>query len=123
MSKNMTCIYCPLGCRIHIEKKGKTTQITGYRCKDGEEYILQEIRDPKRMLTTTVPINNGPSVLLSMSKPICFDNSFSGMRPTARTRQSQGINRSVPTKGFNDSSTFATVTPSTRFLPMMLVTV
>jgi len=64
MSKNMTCIYCPLGCRIHIEKKGKTTQITGYRCKDGEEYILQEIRDPKRMLTTTVPINNGILCLL-----------------------------------------------------------
>lgn len=64
MSESMTCICCPLGCRIHIEKKGETTQITGHRCKEGEEYTLQEIRDPRRFLTTTVPINNGMLSLL-----------------------------------------------------------
>jgi len=64
MSESMTCICCPLGCRVHIEKKGKKTQITGHRCKKGEEYALQEIRDPRRILTTTVSIKNGMLCLL-----------------------------------------------------------
>ena len=53
---------------------------------------------------------------------ICFDNSFSGINPTAKIRQSQGINISVSFTGSIDSSTFATVTPSTRFFPLIFVT-
>ena len=64
MSESMTCICCPLGCRVHIEGKGEKTQITGHKCKKGEEYALQEIRDPRRILTTTVPIDNGMLCLL-----------------------------------------------------------
>ena len=63
----MTCICCPLGCRVHIEKKWEKTQITGHRCKKGEEYALQEIRDPRRILTTTVPIDNGMLCLLPVT--------------------------------------------------------
>jgi len=64
MSESMTCICCPFGCRVHIEGKGEKTQITGHKCKKGEEYALQEIRDPRRILTTTVPIDNGMLCLL-----------------------------------------------------------
>ncbi|MCX8095462.1 MAG: DUF1667 domain-containing protein [Caldisericia bacterium] len=48
--KEITCIICPVGCRIlYIEDK-----ITNYKCKKGLKYAIEELENPKRGLTTTL---------------------------------------------------------------------
>lgn len=48
--KEITCIVCPIGCRILIENE----EISNYKCKRGLKYAIDELKNPKRMLTTTV---------------------------------------------------------------------
>lgn len=48
--KEITCIICPIGCKISIEGE----KIKNYRCKRGLIYATQEIENPKRGLTTTI---------------------------------------------------------------------
>ena len=58
MNDVVTCISCPLGCRIHVNKKEDDVTVAGHQCKKGEEYAIQEINDPRRILTTTVKLEN-----------------------------------------------------------------
>ena len=58
--RDLTCIGCPLGCRLEIElKDGKAWRIDGPTCKKGKKYAEQEVTDPRRMLTTTVALAGG----------------------------------------------------------------
>lgn len=59
----VVCIKCPLGCRIEVELKGRI-KVSGNMCKIGEEYAINEVKNPKRILTTTVFIKNGRQALL-----------------------------------------------------------
>lgn len=60
-----TCIVCPNGCVIETQiEDGKLLSITGNKCKRGEEYVQQELADPRRTIATTVPIEN-------TSLPLC----------------------------------------------------
>ena len=59
IKQKITCIQCPLGCQITVIKKDKELKISGFECKKGEEYAKNEVIDPKRIVTTTVFIENG----------------------------------------------------------------
>lgn len=59
MKKAITCIVCPLGCSINIESKENKLLIEGYQCERGKKYAEEEIRNPKRVLTTTVKVKDG----------------------------------------------------------------
>ncbi|MCL2812204.1 MAG: DUF1667 domain-containing protein [Clostridia bacterium] len=48
------CIVCPKGCRLQLESNGE--RVTGNQCPLGEEYGRKEVRDPTRVLTSTVRI-------------------------------------------------------------------
>ncbi|MDR2363347.1 MAG: DUF1667 domain-containing protein [Spirochaetaceae bacterium] len=50
----MTCIVCPNGCRIQVEKKAEGLAITGNQCKRGAAFAEAEITNPTRTVTTTV---------------------------------------------------------------------
>lgn len=53
--KNVTCIVCPVGCRIEVEvENGNILNLSGYRCTRGLQYAKDEVTSPKRILTTTV---------------------------------------------------------------------
>lgn len=54
------CIVCPTGCEIQV-KKNESGDISfdGYTCKRGLEYAEQEYYEPKRILTTTMRVQNG----------------------------------------------------------------
>ncbi len=54
MKKEFTCIVCPVGCKLVVDGD----QISGNRCPRGLAYALQEIKDPKRVVTTTVATNS-----------------------------------------------------------------
>lgn len=55
MTRTMTCIKCPKGCRLTVETDGTVTiSVTGHKCPLGEQYARQEIEAPMRTLTTSV---------------------------------------------------------------------
>ena len=52
--KALTCILCPNGCRLTVEKEGERLSITGNQCQRGIGFAEAEITHPTRTLTTTV---------------------------------------------------------------------
>jgi CxxC motif-containing protein len=58
--KDYICIVCPKSCKgsVCVENE-EVVKTEGYDCKNGDKYAVNEYTDPKRMLTTTVTINNG----------------------------------------------------------------
>ncbi len=58
MKQLITCISCPVGCRMEITVEGeKVVSITGNGCKRGEVYGRQESISPERMVTAVVQIS------------------------------------------------------------------
>ncbi|SHH36668.1 DUF1667 domain-containing protein [Tepidibacter thalassicus] len=80
MEKNITCIVCPMGCRMKVIKHedGNYT-VEGNTCKRGEKYAIEEMTCPKRVVTTTVKIKDGVLNLLPVKtngpipKELIFD--------------------------------------------------
>ncbi|MCD6551556.1 DUF1667 domain-containing protein [Thermotoga sp.] len=74
MLKNIVCVQCPIGCKIKVElnEDGHIKSIIGNRCPRGVEYAKDEIRDPKRVVPTSIKVLNGELPLASVKtdKPI-----------------------------------------------------
>ena len=66
------CIACPKGCRLRINRQGETIVASEQGCKRGEQYAIQEMTDPHRMVATTIRIQNSSHPLLPVytSAPI-----------------------------------------------------
>ena len=58
------CVACPKGCRLRVNHLGETFVISDQECKRGEEYAIQEMTDPRRMVATTIRLAHGPHPLL-----------------------------------------------------------
>ena len=54
--KELICIVCPKGCRLHVGEDGN---VTGNSCPRGAQYGYDEATHPKRILTTTVAVYGG----------------------------------------------------------------
>lgn len=58
MTYELTCINCPMGCRITADYDGKeVTNIQGYTCVRGKSYAQTEITNPTRMVTALCRIH------------------------------------------------------------------
>ena len=80
VKKEITCIVCPIGCKILVKTDGsKFEALDGFKCKRGIEYAKSEALDPRRMLTTSVLVIDGewPLVSVKSSKPVPKDKLFS----------------------------------------------
>jgi CxxC motif-containing protein len=70
----IVCVGCPLGCRttLRIDRHGDVVKITGYKCKEGRQYVLREHRSPVRIFTATVLTEKSARPLLPVrtDKPI-----------------------------------------------------
>lgn len=64
MQKEYICINCPLSCDLTLTDDNGTLSVTGNTCKRGEDYAKNEYRNPLRMLTTTLRLEQGDSRLL-----------------------------------------------------------
>ncbi len=65
--RTFTCIICPNGCTIEAEYEGEQiVGIAGQQCKRGEEYVRQELTDPRRTIATTVSISGASIPLCSV---------------------------------------------------------
>ena len=52
--KQITCITCPIGCRITVEVVDGGYRFSGNQCRQGAEFAETELVSPKRSLATTV---------------------------------------------------------------------
>ena len=79
MKYELTCINCPMGCRITADYDGKeVTNIQGYTCARGKAYAQTEITDPTRMVTALVGVEGSRAPLSvktqsPIRKPLIFD--------------------------------------------------
>ncbi|MBM7558669.1 DUF1667 domain-containing protein [Marinitoga litoralis] len=66
--KELTCVRCPLGCKVRIEytEELEVIDVAGNKCPRGREYAIQEISDPHRILVTSVKVKNGKYPLASI---------------------------------------------------------
>lgn len=76
---NITCIVCPMGCPLVVTKTNDGYKVEGNTCKRGEKYGVEELTNPKRVITTTVKLENSYLNLLpvktkeSIPKDMMFD--------------------------------------------------
>jgi CxxC motif-containing protein len=71
MTKNITCIGCPLGCGITVTMEGdKVLKVEGNSCNRGESFAINEAADPRRILTTTMRTTSGGLVPVKTNIPL-----------------------------------------------------
>ena len=69
MTKNLTCIGCPMGCQLTAEiVDGAVLSVTGNTCKRGEDYARKECVAPMRTVTGTVRLTAGRILLRNTQK-------------------------------------------------------
>lgn len=72
-TRTMTCVTCPIGCEMTVEYENKKLiSVSGATCKRGEKYAADEIENPRRTVTSTIPVNGEMVKLLPVKtdKPI-----------------------------------------------------
>jgi len=71
--KHFTCVTCPVGCEVDVEvKDGNIVSLKGNKCDKVKEFVLQELKEPMRVLTTIVRIKGAKYAMLPVrtDKPI-----------------------------------------------------
>lgn len=110
MKRTFTCIVCPNGCEITAEYEGAAVlSITGATCPKGEDYVRQELTDPRRTIATSVRLLGGelPLVSVRLDAPIPKGEIFRVMEQinqitlTAPTRVGQVLIENVCGLGSN----------------------
>lgn len=81
ITKELTCIICPLGCDLKVElEDGGVTSVTGNTCKRGAEYAKNECTNPTRTVTSTMRCENGMPVAVKTDRTIPKDKIFECMK-------------------------------------------
>ena len=55
----LTCIMCPVGCELTVQKNGDEIEVSGFGCIRGKRYAETEITSPSRMITALVKTKKG----------------------------------------------------------------
>jgi len=90
VEEKIICIGCPLGCEttLKIDDQGEVVKIIGYKCKEGQQYVLEEYRSPVRVFTATVLTENSSRSLLPVrtNRPILKTKLMEAARALVSTR-------------------------------------
>ncbi|MBQ8080890.1 MAG: DUF1667 domain-containing protein [Clostridia bacterium] len=74
MIRPFTCIVCPNGCEITAEYEPGREEISvkGAGCPRGNEYVRQELIEPRRTIASSVRLLHGelPLVSVRLDKPV-----------------------------------------------------
>lgn len=91
--KKLTCIVCPKGCDICVEASIDGYEISGNKCTRGKEYALNEIKNPKRSITSTVKtvFKAIPRLPVRSDKDIDLQDIFPVMRELSKVEIIQPI--------------------------------
>ena len=87
-AKEITCIVCPIGCKILVKTDGTQFEILdGNKCNKGIEYARNEALDPRRMLTTSILVENGnwPLVSVKSTQPVPKEKLFTVLQEIKKT--------------------------------------
>lgn len=88
MTRELTCISCPLGCplKVELDEKGQVLSVTGNTCQRGEAYGRKEVTAPTRTVTSTVKVEGGtvPVVSVRTVADIPKDKIFACMEEIRR---------------------------------------
>lgn len=89
----MTCIVCPNGCSLNVEKNGEEIKVTGNRCPRGEQFARTELIKPMRTICSTVrTVFPGVPVLpVRTSREIPKDQIFAVMKEISRVELNQRV--------------------------------
>ena len=81
MTRTITCICCPVGCRLQVTVKNDGMVFAkGNQCKRGLDYARQECVSPKRMITAVIKLQNHATPLSVKTEfPIPKDQIFACM--------------------------------------------
>lgn len=93
--KEITCIVCPIGCKILVKTDGKHFKVCdGQKCKKGIEYARSEALDPRRMLTSSIFVKNGEWSLVSVksSKPVPKHKVFDVLKEIKKSSVKAPVN-------------------------------
>ena len=80
--RELTCINCPMGCRITVTMEGDNIiSVEGNTCKRGHLYACNEVKSPVRTVTTTIKVTGGVSdrVSVKTKEPVPKDKIFEVM--------------------------------------------
>lgn len=81
MTRNLTCICCPIGCNIKVEfDEYGISDISGNSCARGKEYANNECTNPVRTVTSTVMTKNGIPLSVKTDRPIPKEYMFECMK-------------------------------------------
>ena len=87
------CITCPKGCNAKVWQEEGSIKIRGKICRKGRAYVEQEFFEPKRVLTTTVVVENSHAKRLPVrtAESIPKKDMFRAMGQINRTKVSPSI--------------------------------
>ena len=88
-NKQITCIVCPIGCKIMVSVKGEKVEVfSGNKCKKGVDYAIYEALDPRRVLTSSILVEGGewPLVSVKSSKPVPKNEIFDVLKEIKKVK-------------------------------------
>ena len=96
MSERLTCVLCPIGCELEVERSAaEKLDVRGGQCDRGLDFAAEEILHPKRNLATSVPLQGTASDMVSvrLSAPVPRDMIFPILAEIARLRPEAPVYR------------------------------
>ena len=91
MEQTVTCINCPVGCRmtVTLSDAGEFISVSGNTCPRGAAYARQECTLPERMITAVIPVEGSPVPLsVKTAQPVPKSMIQDIMRELGRVRLS-----------------------------------
>jgi len=93
----ITCIVCPMGCRIGVESKNGELELNGAGCRRGEQYVHDEVTCPKRVLTSVVTVEGSRQLLpVKTAAPIPKELIFTAMEEIKKIQAQGKIKIGIP---------------------------
>jgi len=87
--EKIICVGCPMGCLVTLTIDNREVlAMDGNKCKQGEKFVLEEYRNPVRILTATVLTQGSSQPLLPVrtAEPIPKIKMLSGAKALAKIR-------------------------------------
>lgn len=86
--KELTCIVCPNGCSLRVEKKDGQWEVIGNQCKRGITFAIEEMTHPMRTISSTVRTSfpEVPVIPVRVSAEIPKERIFDVMKQINQVR-------------------------------------
>ena len=95
MAETLTCVLCPVGCELSVERAGEGLDVRGAQCDKGAGFASNEVLRPRRNLATSVPLAGTADRMISvrLSAPVARDLIFPILAEIGRLRPESPVGR------------------------------